>query len=44
MADPLLLSSARAIPSGLLSAGYKFRFPTLDAALDNLLGCRRPSN
>ena len=44
MADPLLLSSARAIPSGLLSAGYKFRFPTLDAALDNLLGCRRQAN
>ncbi|MFM7926384.1 MAG: TIGR01777 family oxidoreductase [Pirellula sp.] len=44
MAGPLLLSSARAIPSALLSAGYRFRFPTLDAALDNLLGCHLQSN
>jgi uncharacterized protein (TIGR01777 family) len=41
MADPLLLSSAHAVPSALLSAGYKFRFPKLEGAMDNLLGCQR---
>ena len=37
MADPLLLSSQRAIPERLLAIGYEFRFPDLDAALRSIL-------
>ena len=38
MADALLLSSQRVIPARLQAAGYQFRFPSLDAALADLLG------
>jgi uncharacterized protein (TIGR01777 family) len=32
-----LLASQRAIPAALLASGYRFRFPTLEAALEDLL-------
>ncbi len=34
----VLLASQRALPQRLLELGFQFHFPTLDAALDNLLG------
>jgi uncharacterized protein len=34
MADALLLASQRAVPASLLAAQYKFRFETLEAALE----------
>jgi hypothetical protein len=37
MADELLLTSARVLPTRLLEAGYRFRHPTLEAALRDLL-------
>ena len=37
MADPLLLSSQRAIPELLIAIGYQFRLANLDAALRNIL-------
>jgi hypothetical protein len=37
MADPLLLSSQRAIPERLIALGYQFRFANLDAALQSIL-------
>ena len=38
MADELLLASTRVEPSRLVSTGYVFRYPELDAALRHLLG------
>lgn len=38
MADEMLLSSIRALPKRLEQAGYKFLYPTLDAALEHLIG------
>ena len=38
MADELLLSSTRVEPARLSSAGYRFRYPTLEGALRHLLG------
>lgn len=38
MADALLLSSQRAIPSKLLDSGYRFAHPDLEPALRHLLG------
>ena len=38
MADELLLSSTRVEPVRLSSAGYQFRYPTLEIALRHLLG------
>lgn len=38
MAEQLLLSGQRALPSRLEANGYSFRFPDLRAALDDLLG------
>lgn len=38
MADETLLSSARVMPSKLLSSGYDFQFVDLETALRNLLG------
>jgi uncharacterized protein len=38
MADALLLSSARVYPARLLTTGYEFRYPQLEAALRHLLG------
>lgn len=38
MADELLLSGQRAVPKKLLATGYAFAFPTLAAALSDLLG------
>jgi uncharacterized protein len=33
MADALLLAGQRVVPQRLLDAGFRFRYPTLDAAL-----------
>jgi uncharacterized protein (TIGR01777 family) len=41
MADALLLASERAVPKRLLEAGFKFRYPAAEAALDNLLTPQR---
>jgi len=38
LADALLLSSQRVMPTRLQAAGYRFRFPDLEAALRHLLG------
>jgi len=38
MAQEVLLSGAWAVPSRLLAAGYHFRQPTLEAALDQCIG------
>jgi len=38
MADETLLSSARVMPSKLLSSGYEFQFTDLETSLRNLLG------
>ncbi|PYV44396.1 MAG: TIGR01777 family protein [Acidobacteria bacterium] len=38
MADELLLASTRVEPARLLTSGYTFRFPQLEAALRHLLG------
>jgi hypothetical protein len=38
MADALLLSSTRVVPTRLLTTGYRFRHPDLDGALRHLLG------
>lgn len=38
MADEMLLASARVLPRRLEKAGFELRFPTLDAALRDLLG------
>ena len=38
MADELLLASARVEPAKLLSTGYAFRYPDLEAALRHVLG------
>lgn len=38
MADALLLSSTRVLPTRLESSGYRFRFPDLEGALRHLLG------
>ena len=40
MADELLLAGQRLEPARLLSSGYAFRFPELEAALRHLLGGR----
>lgn len=37
MADEVLLSGQLALPKRLLEAGYQFRFPTLEAALADIL-------
>jgi uncharacterized protein len=37
MADEALLSSARIVPSRLVGAGFRFAYPTLDAALEAAL-------
>jgi NAD dependent epimerase/dehydratase family enzyme len=37
LADEVLLSSSRVIPSRLLEAGYVFRYPDLEQALRHLL-------
>ena len=38
MAGELLLASARVEPARLLGTGYRFLYPTLDAALRHALG------
>ncbi len=38
MADALLLSSARVVPSRLQASGYRFRYPELESTLRHLLG------
>jgi len=38
MADALLLSSQRVVPERLMTSGYRFRYPDLEAALRHLLG------
>jgi len=40
MAREMLLSSQRALPKRLVTAGYRFKFPTLYVALAELLGKR----
>jgi uncharacterized protein len=37
MADALLLSSQRVVPERLMTSGYRFRYPDLEAALRHLL-------
>jgi uncharacterized protein len=37
-ADEMLFASIRAVPARLLEAGYRFRFPELEAALRHTLG------
>lgn len=41
MAEALLLASTRAVPTRLLTAGYRFRHPSLEGALRHLLGRSR---
>ncbi|MCW1885913.1 TIGR01777 family oxidoreductase [Luteolibacter flavescens] len=36
----VILSSQRAVPRALLESGYRFRYPTLDLALEELVGRR----
>ncbi|MBY0586208.1 TIGR01777 family oxidoreductase [bacterium] len=43
MADGLLLSSARVLPSRLLEAGFRFKHPDLRSALVSILDPNRPS-
>jgi hypothetical protein len=38
MADALLLTSARVMPTRLQASGYQFRYPELEGALRHLLG------
>jgi NAD dependent epimerase/dehydratase family enzyme len=38
MAGPLLLKGQRVLPQKAIEEGYKFRFPKLHEALENLLG------
>ena len=38
MAEELLLSGQRVLPQALIEQGFDFAYPTLTAALDNLLG------
>ena len=38
MADAVILNGQRVIPQQALSAGYQFKFPTLDVALGDLYG------
>jgi hypothetical protein len=38
MAESLLLGGQKIVPAKLLEAGYKFHFPKLDEALQNILG------
>lgn len=38
MADEVLLSGQLALPKRLTEAGYQFRFPELEAALEDILG------
>jgi uncharacterized protein (TIGR01777 family) len=38
MADALLLSSTRVVPSRLVETGFQFRYPELPTALQALLG------
>jgi NAD dependent epimerase/dehydratase family enzyme len=37
MAGPLLLGGQRVIPRKLVEAGYRFRFPTVNEALKDIL-------
>jgi len=41
MADEALLASARVFPGKLAAAGFRFRYPALQAALGATLGSRR---
>jgi NAD dependent epimerase/dehydratase family enzyme len=38
VANTLLFTGQRVVPSRLLDDGFSFRYPTLDAALRGLLG------
>ena len=38
MADEAILASTRVLPAALASSGYRFRLPTLSAALAHVLG------
>jgi NAD dependent epimerase/dehydratase family enzyme len=37
MASELFLASQRAIPQNLLHAGYEFRYPDVESALENII-------
>ena len=37
MADELLISGQRVVPARLQAAGFAFRFPTIDDALDDVV-------
>lgn len=41
LAEELLLASTRVAPNKLLSSGFEFRFPVLEAALDNTLPVKK---
>jgi len=38
MAEELILSGQRALPKRLLAAGFSFRYPEAEMALQNLVG------
>ena len=42
MAQELFLNGVRAVPERLTRLGFAFRFPTLTAALDDILGGSDP--
>jgi uncharacterized protein (TIGR01777 family) len=40
-ADELLLKGQRVVPTAALASGFRFTYPTLDAALGDIVGARR---
>jgi uncharacterized protein (TIGR01777 family) len=44
MADELLITGQRVVPARLQAEGFPFRFPTIDAALDDIVSLSRRRN